>query len=134
MYCVMQFPIIHIINGHIFVSRPRNNNILYSCTCVQYFQLTKIKNIHFQESLANESDPNSQLLSSFIDSHAIKLWKDCCKSAEECCQKMISAANDNSVDRRSKNYAFTEIESSQCKVAKGNTKGQYPQGNQFCNQ
>ena len=42
---------------------------------------------------------------------------------------MISATNDNSVDRRSENNAFTEIESSQCKVTKGNTKGYYPQGN-----
>lgn len=46
-----------------------------------------------QQVLANVSDTNSTLLSSFVDKRAIKLWQDCCFAATECCEKMISAKN-----------------------------------------
>ena len=73
----------------------------------------------FQTSFAKESDDNYQLLlSSFLDSNAIKLWQDCCIAAKECCQKMIMAKNDTSVGRLTDND-FSEVESTPCKKEQG---------------
>ena len=59
-------------------------------------------------------------MSSFIDSNAIKLWQDCCIAAKECCEKMIMAKNDTSVERLTNNN-FSEVKSTPCKEEQGKT-------------
>ena len=42
------------------------------------------------------SDEESPLLQTFLDDFSIKLWRDCCHAAEECCQKMTFEKSENS--------------------------------------
>ena len=47
--------------------------------------------------MADASDEESLLLQTFLDDFSIKLWKDCCRAAKECCQKMASEECKNSL-------------------------------------
>ena len=72
-----------------------------------------------QHEVANISDTNSSLLSSFVDERAIKLWKDCCFAATECCEKMISAKN-NKLHKG--DTTVSKDESNRCNSTQGNHK------------
>ena len=55
--------------------------------------------IILQKALANVSDTSSSLLSSFVNEQAIKLWRDCCKAATECCERMVKERNNKLTTR-----------------------------------
>ena len=77
--------------------------------------------ITLQKAVANVSDTSSSLLSSFVNEHAIKLWRDCCKAATECCESMVRERNSQLItkDKDSSNAAMSKGPSSLCKSHEG---------------
>ena len=70
------------------------------------------------QAIANVTDTNSSLLSSFASPNAIKFWQDCCNAATDCCKRMINARRNKLTKEVQTSYSKTDPD--RCESMQGN--------------